>query len=227
MRSTADAPPDAPLAGADDSPFHLTLRSAFAELSAGRPDHALTIYREAWDSVKFDSLPLRRDEAQVGIAAAPMTYAIDGVQYVAILAAPPLLYVDPKVRTGPGRLLVFALDGKATLAPPAEHVRASFPPPPIEVKATVAEIREGGGLYAMYCRRCHNPGFNLVKSGAIPDLRRSSAATHLAFGAIVRGGARRALGMPSFANDISADQARLLQAFILDQQRQAAIVSKP
>jgi tetratricopeptide (TPR) repeat protein len=70
VRSTADAPPDAPLAGADDSPFHLTLRQAFAELSAGRPDSALTIYRKAWDTVKFDSLPLRRDEAQVGIAAA-------------------------------------------------------------------------------------------------------------------------------------------------------------
>jgi hypothetical protein len=68
---------------------------------------------------------------------------------------------------------------------------------------------------------------NAVKSGAIPDLRRTNAATHAMFEQIVRGGSRRTLGMPSFANDISAEQARWIQAFILDQARQAAAASKP
>jgi len=44
---------------------------------------------------------------------------------------------------------------------------------------------------------------------------------------IVRGGVRRVLGMPSFANDISAEQVRLIQAFVLEQARQASTISKP
>ena len=81
-------------------------------------------------------------------------------------------------------------------------------------------------LFSLYCGRCHSPRLNLVKSGAVPDLRRANAATHAAFDSIVRGGARRALGMPSFANDITPDQARQIQSYILDQARQAADAGK-
>jgi mono/diheme cytochrome c family protein len=165
-------------------------------------------------------------DAQVGIAAAPMTYAIDGVQYVAVLAAPPGYYLDPKIRLGPGRLLVFALDGKAGLAPNPVKVASPIPPPTFAVRATPAEITEGGGLFFQYCRRCHNPDFNYVKSGSIPDLRRANEATHATFEQIVRGGARRTLGMPSFAKDISSDQVRMIQAYVLDQARQVSSVSR-
>ena len=198
-----------------------TLSTAGNLVFQGRGDGTFAAYRAT------DGKVLWQYDAQVGIAAAPMTYSLDGVQYVAILAAPPLLYADPKIRTGPGRLLVFALDGKATLPPRNDHVEAPIPPPAAEVKVTAAEITEGGGLYSLYCSRCHNPANNLVKSGAIPDLRRSNAATHATFEMIVRGGARRVLGMPSFANDISAEQARLIQAYILDEAQQASASSKP
>jgi quinohemoprotein ethanol dehydrogenase len=93
------------------------------------------------------------------------------------------------------------------------------------VRATPAEITEGGGLWFQYCRRCHNPHFNFMTSGSIPDLRRANEATHATFEKIVRGGARRALGMPSFANDISSDQVRMIQAFVLDQARHVSAPS--
>ena len=191
-----------------------TLSTAGNVVFQGRADGVFAAYRAT------DGTMLWQYDAQVGIAAAPMTHALDGVQYVAILAAPPLQYVDPKVHTGPGRLLVFALDGTAALPPPPARAEQPIPPPAFAVKATPAEIKEGGGLYAIYCRRCHNPDQNLVKSGAIPDLRRSNAATHATFESIVRGGARKALGMPSFDKDISSDQARLIQAYVLDLARQ-------
>ena len=197
-----------------------TLSTAGNIVFQGRADGVFAAYRAT------DGKMLWQYDAQVGIAAAPMTYALDGVQYVAVLAAPPALFVDPKIHTGPGRLLVFALDGKAALPPPVERVEQPIPPPALAVKATAAEIKEGGGLYATYCRRCHNPDQNLVKSGAIPDLRRSNAATHATFEVIVRGGARKALGMPSFDKDISSDQARLIQAYVLDQARQLSGASK-
>ena len=197
-----------------------TLSTAGNIVFQGRADGVFAAYRAT------DGKMLWQYDAQVGIAAAPMTYALDGVQYVAVLAAPPALFVDPKIHTGPGRLLVFALDGKAALPPPVERVEQPIPPPALAVKATAAEIKEGGGLYATYCRRCHNPDQNLVKSGAIPDLRRSNAATHATFEVIVRGGARKALGMPAFDKDISSDQARLIQAYVLDQARQLSGASK-
>ena len=193
-----------------------TLSTAGNLVFQGRGDGIFAAYRAT------DGKMLWQFDAQVGIAAAPMTYAIDGVQYVAILAAPPGYYLDPKIRTGRGRLLVFALDGKATLAPNPLPVPAPIPAPTFAVKATAEEVTEGGGLYFLYCRRCHNPDFNYVKSGAIPDLRRTNAATHATFEQIVRGGARRTLGMPSFAKDISSDQVRLIQAYLLEQARLAS-----
>jgi quinohemoprotein ethanol dehydrogenase len=193
-----------------------TLSTAGNLVFQGRGDGIFAAYRAT------DGKLLWRFDAQVGIAAAPMTYAIDGVQYVAILAAPPGYYLDPKIRTGPGRLLVFAIDGKATLPPNPVRPPAPIPSPTFAVKATAAETTEGGGLWFQYCRRCHNPDFNFVKSGAIPDLRRSSSATHATFEQIVRGGARRTLGMPSFAKDLSSDQVRMIQAYVLDQARDRA-----
>ena len=89
-------------------------------------------------------------------------------------------------------------------------------------KRAAAETTEGGGLWFQYCRRCHNPDFNFVKSGAIPDLRRANEATHATFEQIVRGGARRTLGMPSFAKDLSSDQVRWIEAYVLEQARQAS-----
>jgi quinohemoprotein ethanol dehydrogenase len=193
-----------------------TLSTAGNLVFQGRGDGIFAAYRAT------DGTRLWQFDAQVAIAAAPMTYAIDGVQYVAILAAPPGYYLDPKIRTGPGRLLVFALDGKATLPPNPVRAPVPVPAPTFAVKATAAETTEGGGLWFQYCRRCHNPDFNFVKSGAIPDLRRANEATHATFEQIVRGGARRTLGMPSFAKDLSSDQVRWIEAYVLEQARQAS-----
>ena len=110
-----------------------TLSTAGNIVFQGRGDGIFAAYRAT------DGKMLWKFDAQVGIAAAPMTYAIDGVQYVAILAAPPGYSVDPKIRTGPGRLLVFALDGKATLAPSTVPRRVTDP------VADVRRERDGSG----------------------------------------------------------------------------------
>jgi mono/diheme cytochrome c family protein len=64
-----------------------------------------------------------------------------------------------------------------------------------------------------------------VKSGSIPDLRRANEATHATFEQIVLGGARRTLGMPSFAKDMSSDQVRQIHAYVIDQARHASSAS--
>jgi quinohemoprotein ethanol dehydrogenase len=196
-----------------------TLSTAGNLVFQGRGDGKLFAYRAT------DGKQLWEFDAKVGIAAAPMTYSLDGVQYMAVVAGTPNLYTDANVKLGPGRLLVFALNGKSTL-PDHASMEAPIPAPTTVVKVSPNELAEGGSLYNVYCGRCHAPSTITVKSGAIPDLRRSTAETHAMFEAIVRGGARRALGMPSFAEDITADQARLIQAFVLDQARTASATKK-
>jgi mono/diheme cytochrome c family protein len=59
-------------------------------------------------------------------------------------------------------------------------------------------------------------------AGALPDLRYASPQVHQQFEAIVLGGARAALGMPSFGDLLSPMQARAIQAYVLDRARAAA-----
>ena len=74
--------------------------------------------------------------AQTGIIAAPMTYAIDGEQYVAILAgwggvwdiAPGIMASKSGRPRNISRLLVFKLGGTATLPPAPPHTGAGARP---------------------------------------------------------------------------------------------------
>ena len=75
-------------------------------------------------------------------------------------------------------------------------------------------------MYATYCQRCH--GVDAASGGSVPDLRYAQESTHQSFEAIVRGGERRRFGMPSFADDVTPDQVRLIHAFVLDRTRRDA-----
>jgi len=192
-----------------------TLSTAGNLVFQGRVDGVFAAYRAT------DGKMLWQFDAGIGIAAGPITYAVGDTQYVAVVDGPPALYSDPASRAGPGRLLVFALGGAATL-PPSVAPRGPIPAPTIHLASSDVDITEGGALFSSYCSRCHSFSSNLVKGGAVPDLRRTTAATHATFEAIVIGGARSALGMPSFAKDLSPAQVRLIQAYVLDQARQAS-----
>lgn len=168
-----------------------------------------------------DGTLLWKFDAGVGIAAGPITYAVGDTQYVAVVDGPPAIYSDPASHAGPGRLLVFSLGGTATL-PPTVAPRGPVPAPTIHLASSKVDIAEGGALFRSYCSRCHSFSSNLVKGGAVPDLRRTNAATHTAFEAIVIGGARKVLGMPSFAKDLTPAQVRLIQAYVLDQALRAS-----
>ncbi len=195
-----------------------TLTTAGNLVFQGRADGTFSAYtatdgRLAW---KFD--------AGVGIGAAPMTYAVDGAQYVAVLAGwgGPMILANRPVgrgKVGFGRLLVFARGGSATL-PRYERAIGPVVAPDVQVQASASEIEDGAALYVTYCQRCH--GVDVMSGGSVPDLRYADDATHHAFEAIVRGGERRIFGMPSFASDLTADQVRAIHAYVLERTRQSA-----
>jgi mono/diheme cytochrome c family protein len=94
------------------------------------------------------------------------------------------------------------------------------PVPTFELRASAADIAEGSALYEYFCSGCHGTG--VVSGGAVPDLRYASVDTHRQFEQIVRGGLRAPLGMPSFAEDLTPEQVRMIQAHVLQRARESA-----
>jgi quinohemoprotein ethanol dehydrogenase len=152
---------------------------------------------------------------QVPIAA-PISYAIDGVQYIAVnagygggIAHGPVTNDSLLQITDYGRLLVFKLGGTAKL-PPVVEVKATLEPPP-NLGGSNFELQKGGELFAQNCQGCHGENAR----GGIKDLRRMSAQTHADFQNIVIGGARKDRGMASFADILSKEDAELIHKYIV------------
>jgi quinohemoprotein ethanol dehydrogenase len=170
---------------------------------------------------------LWRENLGLGISAPPITYEVDGKQYVSLLVGwgggaagiANNLEVDHGWAYGrqARRLVTFSLDGNGTLPPqaPPEPARpivlAQF-----EVNAELAE--QGADEYGR-CGHCHGPG---AKSGGMaPDLRASAIlASAEAFADVVRGGSRMGNGMPRYAH-LSDEQLLALRHYLRQEAEQA------
>ena len=76
-------------------------------------------------------------------------------------------------------------------------------------------------MFATYCARCH--GANVVSGGQVPDLRCSAESTHKDFQDIVRGGALHEFGMASFADDLTAEQVKSIEGYVLSRAKESAM----
>lgn len=160
--------------------------------------------------------------AQTGVVAAPMSYELDGKQYVAIMAGwggvATLLGGDQALAPGVrnvSRLLVFALDGTAELpSPAAQPVKPPRDPKPVKASATVLE--KGKVLYHSYCMECHGVGG--ISGGLTPDLRHSSDDIRQAYGEIVLDGALERNGMPRFGGVLAAPDIEAIKAYVMQQE---------
>jgi quinohemoprotein ethanol dehydrogenase len=157
--------------------------------------------------------------AHRGFLAPPVTYAIDGVQYVALLAgtggAGVITGAGPasdKFRNE-GYLLAFALDGKASLPMPEERNLRIPEQPPLKVSAE--EAKAGERLYNKLCMSCH--GLFAVSSGVIPDLRMLTTSWHEAMKDIVLDGGLKPKGMPAFSHLMTEQDLELIRGYIVKQ----------
>ena len=184
----------------------------------GRADGVFAAYRAT------DGKKLWQFDAGTGIMAPPVTFVAGGVQYVTLMVGwggsaglinPP---GQGPVKPGFGRIVTFALDAKAPLRVQA-YGHPAPPAPALAVTASAATIKQGATLYERHCMLCH--GLNVV-AGPLPDLRYASPQTHMQFDSIVRGGARASLGMPTFGDLLTAEQAKAIQQYILSRARESA-----
>jgi len=156
-----------------------------------------------------------------GIVAAPISYAVDGEQYVAIMAgfggsAITTGFQFPQKQRLPGRLFAFKLGGTVT---PEAYVLSNRPPLQVtEPPADAGTIRRGQDAYQLHCMTCHGIG---VLGGTLPDLRRSPAIVDkAAFDAIVLGGALSQNGMVSFRWRLSREDEEALRQFLQSKARE-------
>ena len=151
------------------------------------------------------------ENLHTGIIAPPITYQIDGTQYVSILAGWGgfLVYsTNLQNKSIPVCSTSFALDAKANFpefpkAPEKEIVSLDF-------TASDEEIAQGAKLYEIYCRRCHG-------GGVIPDLTYSSPEIFNVFQQIVGDGIYAGLGMPKFGDRLSEEQIQNIKYYILSE----------
>jgi len=157
--------------------------------------------------------------AQTGVMAGPVTYTVNGQQYVAALAGWggvfPLVTGEIAFKSGRvrniSRALAFKLGGQASLPPMPKFEEPQLNPPP--ATADAASVKNGERLFQRYCAACH--GDVAVGGGVLPDLRYSKTLPDDRWFDIVLGGSLRKLGMVSFAKELSRNDAADIRAYVI------------
>ena len=170
-----------------------------------------------WFFDAADGTALRRIETGTAILAAPISYAVEGRQFIAVLAgfggaakafppnSAPLQYENYE------RLLVFGLGGGSVDVPsprggpqPAErHAQRTF---------DNSLVAQGRDLYFRHCARCH--AYRGEPNG-YPNLWNLPAPIYDAFEEIVRLGSMAEAGMPGYSDVLDSRQTTAIREFLL------------
>jgi quinohemoprotein ethanol dehydrogenase len=157
--------------------------------------------------------------AQSPVMAAPVTYEINGEQYIAVLAgwggAYPLMQGKQSDKSGDmrnvSRVLVFKLGARVSLPPLSPEPKLTLNPP--AATADAASVAAGETLFGRYCGVCH--GEAAVGGGVVPDLRGSPFIAVDAWYSIVLDGALKEGGMAPFGSVLDRAQATAIRDYIV------------
>jgi quinohemoprotein ethanol dehydrogenase len=152
------------------------------------------------------------------LGSAPISYSVDGVQYVAVQAGyggvaiyapiPPTTIASKLINEN--RIIAFRLDGGQVPRPP-ERVEPPVQLPP-QNPASALVVHEGERLFTAYCSRCHVFGPSIT-----PDLRRIDPAIRARIKNIVIDGERAPNGMGRFDDVLTEADVNAISAYLLEQ----------
>jgi len=167
--------------------------------------------------------------AQTGIVASPVTYEVDGEQYISVLAGwgGSLALSGGGIAAATGshgvsRILTYKL-GSTVALPEFVPATLTLDPPPRTGDESMIAL--GKQRFADRCMMCHGDG--AVGGGVVPDLRYMNAEKHQMWMGIVLGGLYRDKGMVSFADVLSAEEANAIQAFVIERANDLVDTAKP
>ena len=149
--------------------------------------------------------------------AAPMTYLIDGEQYIAIMAglggARGHSYVPGTAAYkygNLGRIIAFKLGGGVVPhRPEVFQSQLKSSGPPVARRGTIKQNLHGQDLFQRNCKVCH-------ANGGAPDLTKMTEPTHAEFMDIVLRGSRANRGMGSFKSLLSQEDAESIHVYLID-----------
>jgi PQQ-dependent dehydrogenase (methanol/ethanol family) len=175
----------------------------------------------AYDADNGD--PLWQYQSDSAVLAGPMTYELDGEQYIAVAqgsGGTVMLTIGDNLKrnkVNQNKLLVFKLgDFGLTKTLPDESL-ATILPLSEEVNASPEVIKKGEQLYGHNCGSCH--GISAKSNYVVPDLRYMSDQTHRDFIGIVLGGSRAHKGMVGFYETNTAEDVQAIHSYLKNQQQ--------
>ncbi|NND81791.1 MAG: PQQ-dependent dehydrogenase, methanol/ethanol family [Gammaproteobacteria bacterium] len=157
---------------------------------------------------------------ETGVVAAPITYELDGEQYVAVASGWGGSFVlgfggvlPSGSAVNVGRVLVFKVGGQAEL-PQTELKDEPLPTKPAMIEVDEETLALGANAYANTCVGCH--GDQAFSSGLVPNLRFSSYTTNAeAWKTVLLEGALAKRGMPNFGSVLDEATAEAIRAFVI------------
>ncbi|HRX92928.1 MAG TPA: PQQ-binding-like beta-propeller repeat protein, partial [Chitinophagaceae bacterium] len=157
-----------------------------------------------------------------GIIAPPISYMLDGKQYISIPVGWGGGY-GMKKKFAPlqsGRIFTFVLNGNSPM--PAFNQSSNTEIPTTTFSATAKEVAQGETLFWKYCGTCHV--VNEGGGGLAPDLAYSRIVTDSSIlFQVVKEGAYLSLGMPKFGNKLNKEDIINIQKYILTKAREKQI----
>ncbi len=190
-----------------------TLTTAGNLVFQGRSDGKLLAYEASTGKILWEF------DAGLGISAPPITYTINGRQYISLLvgfgggfagfsAEASELGWSYGVHTR--RLISFSMEGSAEMAAlPPPHFPELLVDPDFRINE---EMASRGAIVYGSCGGCHGPG--MFAGGMAPELRASALVlNNEAFASVVRDGKLTGRGMPGFP-EITDGELEDLQHYI-------------
>ena len=189
------------------------------------------VFQGTWDGAfaAYDALSgdqLWQYQSDSAILAGPITYELDGEQYVAVTQGSGgvvMLTIGEEIRknfVNQNRLLVFKRGDFNLERLTANNTMASLESVKFEHNLDIARVKNGEYLYHNNCASCH--GLDAKSNYVVPDLRYMSEETHDNFATIVLGGSLTHKGMIGFYETLSLDDVGMIHDYLRDEQTSVA-----
>ena len=186
------------------------------------------VFQGTWDGTfaaydAYNGEKLWQYKSDSAVLAGPVTYELDGEQYVAVAqgsGGTVMITVGDelmKKKTNQNKLLVFKKGRfNQTVSLPNNEL-ATIKALGHKVNTDPTVIKQGESLYHNNCASCH--GINALSNYIVPDLRYMSEQTHSDFASIVIGGTRTHKGMIGFYETLGLDDVDAIHAYLANKQK--------
>jgi quinohemoprotein ethanol dehydrogenase len=186
------------------------------------------VFQGTWDGTfaaydAYDGEKLWQYKSDSAVLAGPMTFELDGEQYVAVAqgsGGTVMITVGDELqrnKTNQNKLLVFKKGQFNQTNPVANEKLTTIRALGHAANTDPNLIKLGESIYHNNCASCH--GINALSNYVVPNLRYMNEQTHSDFASIVIGGARTHKGMIGFYETLGVDDVDAIHAYLDDKQQ--------